>query len=430
MRIAYLCQYFHPEPAAPSARLLEFGRAWQQLGHEVVVITGFPNHPTGVVPPRYQGRLIMEDEVDGLRVLRSWLYATPNRGVGRKSLNHLSFALSSALLALPRLGPVDVVIASSPSLLSVMSALAIARAQRVPLIFEVRDLWPAAMADLKVVRGRPVLRALEWLELALYRAAAHVVVVTHGFADNLVARGVLAEKISVIPNGADTDFFRPMPGDSAFRAAHKLDDKFVVAYLGAHGISHGLEVVLDAAARHVNMDAAVRYLLVGDGAQREALLASRVRMKLDNVLMLSSQPRTQMPGLYSAADVCLVLLKAQPLFRTFVPSKMFEIMAAGRPIIANVEGEARDILERSGAAMLVAPGDGGALAQAVAALAGDERRRRSMGEAGRAFVLQHYDRGTLARRYAELLECVASGAQGRIGSRVERPVNGAAKRGR
>lgn len=413
MKIAYLCHYFHPEPAAPSARLLEFGRAWQQLGHQVTVVTGLPNHPTGVVPPAYRGRLAMEEQVDGLRVLRSWLYATPNRGVARKSLNHLSFALSSVALNLRRLGPVDVVIASSPSLLSVVSAAALARARGAPLVFEVRDLWPAAMADLQVIRGRPLLRLLEHLELALYRAAARVVVVTQGFAENLVARGVPPEKIGVIPNGADTAFFSPEADGSFLRKRHGLDGRFVVGYLGAHGISHGLEVVLEAAARHADPDR-FRYLLVGDGARRAALLASRDRLGLRNVVMLPSQPRDQMPGLYAATDLCLVPLQPQPIFRTFIPSKMFEIMACARPIVSNVEGEARAILERSGAATLVPPGDPVALAEAVESLAGDETARARMGQAGRAFVTEHYDRATLARRYLELLE----GVIGRQGAAV------------
>ena len=402
MRIAYVCHYFAPEPAAPAARVHELSRAWVRAGHQVSVVTTFPNHPLGRIPPEYRGRGWSTERMDGIRVLRCWLYAVPNRGVGRRGLDHLSFMLTALAFGLPRLGAVDVVIASSPTLFSALSAWIIARAKRVPFVLEVRDLWPEAIVDLGLMRPGPMVRLLERLAQFLYRRAARVVVVTQAFAERLAAAGVPRAKLAVIPNGADTHFFSPQADGRPTRDALDLDGRFVVAYVGSHGLSHGLGAVLDAAAQQPD----VAFLLVGDGADRDRLVSERDRRQLGNVLMRPSVPKDQVPGLYAAADACLVPLRDVPLFETFVPSKLFEVLAAGRPVIGAVRGEAREILSRSGAALLVDPERGDQLAQAVGQLRADPELRIELGRRGRAFAEQHYDRDALARRYLDLLEDV------------------------
>ena len=402
MRIAYVCHYFAPEPAAPAARVHELSRAWVRAGHQVSVVTTFPNHPLGRIPPEYRGRGWSTECMDGIRVLRCWLYAVPNRGVGRRGLDHLSFMLTALAFGLPRLGAVDVVIASSPTLFSALSAWIIARAKRVPFVLEVRDLWPEAIVDLGLMRPGPTVRLLERLAQFLYRRAARVVVVTEAFAERIAATGVPRANVAVIPNGADTHFFSPHADGRPTRDALDLDGRFVVAYVGSHGLSHGLGAVLDAAAQQPE----VAFLLVGDGADRDRLVSERDRRQLGNVLMRPSVPKDQVPGLYAAADACLVPLRDVPLFETFVPSKLFEVLAAGRPVIGAVRGEARDILTRSGAALLVDPERGDQLAQAVGQLRADPELRMELGRRGRAFAEQHYDRDALARRYLDLLEDV------------------------
>jgi glycosyltransferase involved in cell wall biosynthesis len=400
VRIAYVCHYFVPEPAAPAARVHEFARAWvRDHGHDVTVITTFPNHPVGRIPPAYRGRWWATERLDGIRVLRCWLYAVPNRGVGRRGLDHLSFMLTALAFGLPRLGKVDVVLASSPTLFSALSAWLIARVRRVPFVLEVRDLWPEAIVGLGLMRPGPVVQFLEALARFLYRQAALVVVVTEAFADRLAAQGVQRGKLAVIPNGADTRLFSPAADGSCARKALGLDGRFIAAYIGSHGLSHGLGAVLDAAA----LQPEVTYLLVGDGADRERLLAERDRRGLSNVVMRPSVDKAQVPGLYAAADVCLVTLRDVPIFDAFVPSKLFEMLAAGRPIIGAVRGEARDILARSGGALLIEPERGDQLAQAVERLRSDPALRAELASKGRAFAVAHYDRDTLAARYLELL---------------------------
>lgn len=407
MRIAYVSHYFVPEPAAPAARVHELARAWVAAGHDVTVLTAFPNHPVGQIPPAYRGRWCTTERLDGIRVLRNWLYAVPNRGVGRRGLDHLSFMLSVLVFGLPRLGQVDVVIASSPTLFSAVSAWLIARLRRVPFVLEVRDLWPEAIIDLGLLRRASLpAQVLAALARFLYAQAARVVVVTESFADRLAAQDVPRAKLAVIPNGADTRLFSPEADGRATRAALGLDDQFVVAYVGSHGLSHGLDAVLEAAARQPD----VIYLMVGDGAERQRLLAERERRGLANVRMLPSVPKPQVPGVYAAADACLVPLRDVPLFETFVPSKLFEALAAGRPVIGAVRGEARAILAHSGGALLVEPEDASAMAEAVQRLRDDASLRAELGRRGRAFVAQRYDRDALARRYLDLLHDLRPGA--------------------
>lgn len=404
MRIAYLCHYFVPEPAAPAARVHEMGRAWARGGHDVTVVTTFPNHPRGEIAAEYRGRLWSTECLDGLRVLRNWLYAVPNKGVGRRGLDHLSFMITAVLFGLPRLPHVDVVIASSPTLFSAVSGLVIARIRRVPLVLEVRDLWPEAIVGLGLMAPNGLgVRLLSALARVLYTQAAHIVVVTDAFAERLRALGVPAHKVSVIPNGADTHLFAPdASARSAVRTNLGLDDQFVVAYVGSHGLSHGLGAVLDAAERQRD----VTYLLVGDGADRDRLVAERDRRGLRNVIMHPSVPKSDVPGLYAAADVCLVPLRDVPLFSAFVPSKLFEVLAAGRPIVGAVRGEARTILERSAGAVLVDPERGDQIADAVDRLRADPDLRSRLGAQGRAFAVASCDRDALARRYLDVLQRV------------------------
>lgn len=400
MRIAYVCHYFVPEPNAPAARVHEFSRAWVRAGQEVTVLTAFPNHPTGRIPAEYRGRLWATEWLDGIRVLRCWLYAVPNRGVGRRGLDHLSFMLTSVLFGLPRLGRVDVVVASSPTLFSALSAWLIAALARVPFVLEVRDLWPEAIVSLGVMRpGSFGVRALHGLARFLYSRAARVVVVTEAFAEALAAQGIPRTRLAVIPNGADTAFFATTSRNGA--APH---DGFVVAYIGSHGVSHGLGAVLDAAALQPD----VTWVLVGDGADRERLLAERDRRQLRNVVMQPSVPRTEVPALYASADACLVPLRDVPLFESFVPSKLFEVLAAGKPVIGAVRGEARALLERSGGAIVVDPEHGDQIASAVNRLKRDAALRQRLASSGQTFAREHYDRDVLARRYLDLLRNVLS----------------------
>lgn len=404
MKVVYICHYFHPEIGAPSARILEMSGEWVRSGHEVTVVTCFPNHPTGVVPKQYRGRFFVRESVDGIRVYRNFVYATPNEGFLRKTVCHLSFMLSSVLFSLPRLGKADVIIVSSPTFFSVFSALVFSRVKRCPFIFEVRDLWPAAITELGIIKSKTIIRILEGLELFLYRRAEKVIVVTQSFRDNLVRRGIAPAKVEVVFNGVTPERFGRLD-QAAVKKAHGLEGRFIVLYAGAHGLSHGLETILRVAQRFQD-DAAVLFLFVGEGANKRSLQETALRLGLTNVRFWPGQTREKMPEIYALGDVCLITLKDVQLFSAFIPSKMFEIMASHRPIVAGIKGEAAEILARSNAACVVPTEDAAAMAEALVSLRHEPALREKMGEAGAVFVRRHFDRAVLAARYREILESV------------------------
>ena len=403
MRILIVTHYFPPETGAPQARLSALAAAWAADGDEVTVLTGMPNHPTGVLPPAYRGAFRRTERTDGYRVVRTWLYATPNEGVLRKTIGHLSFMVSSVLLGARRCGRADTVVVSSPTFFSIGAAWLLARLKRARLIVEVRDLWPAIFVELGVLTNRRVIRLLERLELAAYRAADEVVVVSEGFRENLISRGVPPGKVHTIRNGVSLDRFDPeATADPAVRArlgAHPGD--CLVLYAGTHGISHGLPGIADAATRLGGE--AVHFAFVGEGSDKPRLQRRVKALGLDNVSLRPGVPHEEVPALLAAADICLVPLRDVPLFSTFIPSKMFEYLAAGKAVVGALTGEAAQILEEAGA-VVVPPEDSVALADAIRALADDPERRQLMGKQGRDYVERYFNRTALAREYRKLLD--------------------------
>ena len=403
MRILIVTHYFPPETGAPQARLSALARTWAADGDRVTVLTGMPNHPTGVLPPQYRGAIRRRERRDGYRILRTWLYATPNEGIARKTLGHLSFMVSSVLLGASASGRADVVVVSSPTFFSIGSAWLLARLKRARLVLDIRDLWPAIFTELGVLTSQRVIRILERLELAAYAAADEIVVVSEGFRDNLISRGVAPGKIHTIRNGTWPGTFdpasRPDPGVRAGLGAEP--DQCLVLYLGTHGISQGLPGIAEAAARLAAHP--VHFAFVGEGADKARLERTVARLGLRNVTLRPGVPHEEVPALLAAADICLVPLRDVPLFATFIPSKMFEYLAAGKAVIGSVTGEAGQILREAGA-LVVPPEDSVALADAVRELAISPQRRRAMGRAGRAHVEQCYDRAALAREYRKILD--------------------------
>jgi glycosyltransferase involved in cell wall biosynthesis len=403
VRILLVTHYFPPETGAPQARLSALARTWAADGDRVTVLTGMPNHPTGIVPPGYRGAIRRRERRDGYRILRTWLFTTPNEGIARKTLGHLTFMVSSVLLGGWGSGRADVVVVSSPTFFSIGSAWLLARLKRAQLVVEIRDLWPAIFTELGVLANPWVIGALERLELAAYAAADEVVVVSEGFRDNLINRGVPPGKIHTIRNGASPGRFdpavRPDPAVRATLGASPGD--CLVLYLGTHGISQGLPGIVDAAARLAAHP--VHFAFVGEGADKARLERKVTRLGLRNVTLRPGVPHDEVPALLAAAEICLVPLRDVPLLATFIPSKMFEYLAAGKAVIGSVTGEAGQILREAGA-VVVPPEDSVALADAIRALAISPQRRQAMGRAGRAHVEQRYDRAALAREYRKILD--------------------------
>ncbi len=407
MRILFFSQYFPPEMGAPAARTYELARRWVSEGANVTVITAIPNHPTGVIPESYRHARLFEEDHDGIRVIRTWIYAAANRGVWRRSLNYASFMVSSLTQGLRRAGDADVVVATSPQFLVGLSGLAASRMRKLPFVFEVRDLWPDSIAELGVLRDGMVLRALRRLEMMLYRKASRIVGVAHSTKDELVRRGVDPHKIEIIPNGADGEVFRDLEKYNGIRENLELGEKFVVSYVGTHGMAHGLDTVLESANR-LRSNPDIAFLFVGDGAEREGLIRRARELELDNVHFVGVQPRERIPYYLATSDVSLVPLRRKPLFQKVLPSKLFEIMGCSRPIILGVEGEAQEAVERAQAGLCVRPEDPDALASAILSLYRDPALADSLGRNGRAFVRENFCRDRLASTYLDLLREVVA----------------------
>ena len=409
MRILYISQYFPPETNAPASRVSELARAWKRRGHDVTVLTAFPHHPTGVIPERYRGKKFLRENADGVEVVRTWIYATPNEGFVKRTASYMSFMTSAVLLGRPALaGKFDAVIATSPQFFTAIAGWIIAATTRSPFVFEVRDLWPASIVAVGAIKNRAVIKTLEWMEMFLYRRAKLIVAVADSTVEILAKRGVPRERIAVIKNGVDLALFTPGGRGEAVRAEWGLEGKFVCSYIGTIGMAHALEVMLDAAER-TRGDAGVAYLIVGAGARYEELKAEAARRGLASVVFAGPQPRERMPEFLAASDAVLVHLRKTELFEHVIPSKIFETMAMARPIIMGVRGEAGALVEAAGGGLAMEPENGEDLARAIARLRSEPALGKSLGESGRAYVMEHFDREVLAERYLEHLKNLPAG---------------------
>lgn len=407
MRILFLSDNFPPETNAPATRTFEHARRWVSAGAAVTVVTTAPNFPTGRLFPGYRNRLFQRERLDGIEVVRVWTYIAPNEGVVRRTLDYLSFMLAGILagLVLPR---PDVIVGTSPQFFTACGAYLLSRLVRRPWVFELRDLWPDSIVAVGAMRESAAIRALRRLEYVLYRRADRIVSVTQAFRDVLTKNGIPPEKIAVVPNGVDLGTLRPGPKPADLVARHGLEGQFVAAYVGTVGMAHGLETLLGA-AESLRDRCDIAFVVVGEGAERRTLEDQAARRGLHNVRFIGSVPKAEVVRYWWLADVALVLLRDREVFRHVLPSKMFEAMACGRPVVLGVRGEAAALLARAQAGVVIPPEDARALAAAVARLADSPAERAQWGENGRAFVEREHDRDRLAAAMLHVLTAVARG---------------------
>ena len=409
MRLIVLTHYFPPEVGAPQARLFELARRLVAGGVRVTVVTGFPNYPTGVVAKGYRGRFAMREQMDGVNVLRTWVFATPNKGFAKRLLNHVSFALSS-LTALRRSGPADVIFVESPPLAMGLAVFAYSWIKRAPFVFNVSDIWPQSAIEMGALSNRAAIWVAERFERSLYRHARRISVVTPGIVEKLAARGVPREKLFLLTNAVDTDLFRPAGPDSDLARRLGVEGRKVFLYAGTHGLAQGLDVVL--AAAKLTHDPDILYLLAGEGADKERLQAQARTESIPNVMFLPNQPRDVMPRLLNLAYATVIPLRRLDIFKAALPSKMFESMASELPIVLAVWGEAARLVEEAGCGVVVEPEDAAAMARAVEGLAGDPALAKQLGASGRRYAIENFDRTRVARRFLELVQQVADARGG------------------
>lgn len=412
MHILFLTDNFPPEVNAPASRTFEHCREWVKKGHKVTVITCAPNFPQGKVYDGYKNRLYQKEYMDGIHVIRVWTYITANEGFVKRILDYVSFMFSAVVFSFSVKRP-DVVVGTSPQFFTACAAYMVSRMKRVPFVFELRDFWPESIKAVGAMKDSAVIRFFEKIEMFLYRKAARIVAVTEAFRRGLVERGIAADKIAVVRNGVDSTRFYPVQKDKTLAEKYGLSGRFVAGYVGTHGMAHHLETVLEAAdMMRKNGEDHFRFVLLGDGARKKALMKKAARMGLDNVVFIDTVPKAEVVRYWSLLDASIIHLKKTRLFTSVIPSKIFECMGMGIPLLHGVAGESAEIVEKEGAGLVFEPENAADLCQKLRLLSRDKElyerlRENSLRAAAR------YDRSVLAGRMLEALETVV--ARERIG---------------
>jgi glycosyltransferase involved in cell wall biosynthesis len=407
VHILFLTENFPPEVNASATRVYERAVYWVKAGHEVTVVTCFPNFPQGRLYDGWRQHIWQIDYLDGIRVIRLPTYIARNEGFVRRTADFVSFMIAS-VVATPWLPSVDVVVATSPQFFAAVAGWVIAAMRRRPFVFELGDLWPASIRAVGAMRESVLLDALERLELFLYRRSAAVVALTQSFKADLTRRGIDPKKIAVVINGVDLPRYSPHPKDSELVAQLALERAFTVGYLGTHGLAHDLGNVL-AAADRLRAYSDIRFLLVGDGAAKPALRLASDERGLASVVFVDPQPKARIPAFWGVCDVALVHLKNDPVFAEVIPSKIFEAMAMGLPVLLVAPlGEATRIVEREQAGIVVEAGNPDALAKAVLRLRDDVDLRLRLA-ANSLNAAQRYSRKFQADSMIAVLDRVITG---------------------
>lgn len=352
MRILFLTDNFPPEVNAPASRTYDHAKEWIKFGHQVTVITCAPNFPKGKVYDGYKNKLYQTENMDGIKVIRVWSYIAANKGFLKRTLDFISFSISSFFAGLFQ--KADIIIATSPQFFTALSGRTLSFFKRTPWIMEVRDLWPESIKTVGAMKDNAFIRYFEWEEKKCYKSAKKIIVVTDSFKKTLIQRGIPSSKIYVIKNGANRELFKPIPKDESLIKELGLEGKKIIGYIGTHGMAHKLDFILQC-AKHMIGKNNYHFLFIGSGAEKENLIKMKETENISNVSLLDSVPKNEVNRYISILDVSLINLKKSDLFKTVIPSKIFENAGMEIPIIMGVEGEAQSIIEQYGAGICFEP---------------------------------------------------------------------------
>lgn len=402
MKILFLTQYFPPEVGAPQNRIFEFAKQLKKMGHDITVLTAMPNYPKREVFEGYKGKVSFKEELDGIKVVRTWIYVSKKTGFMPRLMNYLSFTLSSVLFGAPKIEKQDVVITESPPLFLGYSGYLISKRKRAKFVFNVSDLWPESAVKLGVLHNKILIKMSTWLEEFCYRKADLVTGQTKGIVKNIVDRGFDRNKVQLITNGVDCDFFKPENRSEDVRHKFNIDNKFAVCYAGIHGIAQGLEMIIKT-ANELKEYKDISFVFVGEGPEKEKLVWMAKELGLDNVQFFPMQPKSNMPGIVASMDAAIIPVKKLDLFKGALPSKMFETLASGVPIILSVEGEAEALIKEADAGICVEPENYLEVRDAVLKLYKDEGLRKRLGNNGRDYAMKNYSRYDITKKLEGML---------------------------
>ncbi|EJO5349220.1 glycosyltransferase family 4 protein [Clostridium botulinum] len=402
MKILFLTQYCPPEVGAPQNRIFEFAKQLKKFGHEVTILTAMPNYPKGEIFDGYKGKKIVKEELDGIKIVRTSIYATKDKGFVKRLRNYLSFTFSSVFTGSKYIDNQDVIITESPPLFLGWSGYVLSKRKKAKFIFNVSDLWPESAVKLEVLHNKFLIKASTWLEEFCYKKAAAVTGQTKGIVDNIVSRGFDKNKVHLITNGVDTEFFKKENRDEKLREEWGLNGKFAVCYAGIHGLAQGLEVIINA-AELLKEEQDIQFVFIGDGPEKSKLQAMVKEKKLNNVSFQPVQLKPNMPRIIASMDATVVPLKKLDLFKGALPSKMFEALASQLPIVLAVEGEAERLINEANAGITVEPENPKEVAQAVLKLYKNKELKDKLGQNGRSYVIEHYSRESITRKLESIL---------------------------
>ena len=351
MRILFLTDNFPPEVNAPATRTYEHCLEWIKEGIEVTVITCHPNFPHGNLYTGYKNNFFLKEYKDGIEIIRVWSYMSSNKGFFKRTLDYMSFAFMAFLVGLFQKH--DILIATSPQFFTTWSAYGLSKVRRKPWIFELRDIWPESISTVGVLKKGKVISLLEKIEIALYQDSNKVIAVTNSFKENLISRGIEANKVDVITNGSNLDLFFIREKNDLLLKKLNFKNKFIVGYIGTHGLAHSLDFIIKSLEKI--QDSQIHFLFIGDGAMKETIVSLSKQLKLNNITFLNAIEKEDVPKYLSICDVSLAPLKNKKNFKTVIPSKIFEASAMGKPTLLGVKGEAQNILEKYSAGICFEP---------------------------------------------------------------------------
>jgi len=406
MNLLIYTQYFPPETNAPANRWGYFAEYLANKNNKITVLTSFPNHPLGRILTGYKNRWHFDEEKDNMGIIRTWTYISVSRKFISRLFNYFSFAFSSYINSFS-IKNIDIIIASSPPLSVAIIGAIIAKKRRIPLILDLRDIWPEAAVSTGYIKKGFFYHLAEKWEKRCYKQAEKILVNSPAIFEELKnIKNVSSSKLDLIPNGADLEFFKEIEHNNEIDEEYNTKNKFVVLYTGLLGFAQAPEVMIDAAEILKNNKDIV-FLIIGGGPLKKDLEAKIKNLKLDNVILTGQRPRKEMPVFVSKGDVCLIPYKNSATFQKNVPSKMFDYMASGKPIIINLEGAASDIIEKAQAGLVIEPENASALAKAIEQLYNNKFLRKKMGDLGRSYVEKYYDKKDISKQLETILENVA-----------------------
>jgi len=402
LKILFLTQYFPPEIGAPQARLFELARGLKNKGHEITILTAFPNYPGGKILAGYKLRAVQEEEMEGMRVIRTWIYPSHSRSFVKRLFNYFSFVFSSMFFGAFKLGRQDVLVCETPPLFLGISARFLSLLKGAGLYLYVSDLWPDSAVELGMLKNKLLIKLSKSLELGLYRRSLKVIVVTDGIKKIIETHTFTKDKVFTVTNGVDLKVFNPSDKTAARKTLGLPPDKFIIMYSGNHGLAQNLTTVLKCAKKTIK-NPALLYVFAGDGVEKPLLQELKEKEGLTNVVFLKSFPKKEMPLVLSAADAALIPLKDLKLFEKALPSKMFEMMSMTVPLLMGVKGEAAEVVKAAGCGINITPEDENSMEKAILDLYNSKELREEMGRKGREYAKTHFSREAIINLFERLL---------------------------